>query len=436
MGEPTYRIVDWDEHFEVNRTRELKHARWIAVPNKHDGDSFTDLIMRPNGTSHYGAWILIVQVASKCNPRGTLVRDQGIPHTAATLARKTRAQEASFTAAIPILVEIGWLEVINSTAAPHSSVTAVPPHETAETAHKGALQTEQTRQVLQTEQEPAATWKQEGQTDSVLSDLGEDSVKGKTTATAETNALEYLKNSGIMESLDREKNGAAIRQKILSYSLEDIRTCWKHVMMEDQRGALKKPPLALFQALLKSGFTGGDGSERPRQQEPPKRIQCPECLQRPTSEMKGCTLCHGAGYWFEYAGGERTYAQPLPEIATSLEDTGRERREKSATRLSDVLKEGLGLGATMLSPEGEKVTIRMFPQYAEEAVENTEPAEPTLILQSKESLERSKEQIKQVHDERIDTMKFKESLEPAEPLDSAGPAPAEGAGVASQQDLV
>jgi hypothetical protein len=110
---PTFRIRDADKHFEVNRTRDTKCLKWIAVPNKHDSDGFCELMSRPNSMALYGAWQLMVQVASKCNPRWTLVRHGNQPHDAASIARLTRGDVKVFEQAIPVLIEIGWLEVID-----------------------------------------------------------------------------------------------------------------------------------------------------------------------------------------------------------------------------------------------------------------------------------------------------------------------------------
>lgn len=114
------RIVDWGRHFENNRTRELKRMDWVPVPNKHDGDGFTELLDHRDGVLHYGAWHLILQVASKCVPRGTLLRDGAggskVPHTSASIARLTRAPEKAFDAVIPRLVSIGWVEYYDDPA--------------------------------------------------------------------------------------------------------------------------------------------------------------------------------------------------------------------------------------------------------------------------------------------------------------------------------
>lgn len=103
-------IKDWDIHFENNRTREMKTMQWVPVPNKHDGDGFTELIQEKNGLELYGGWHLILQVASKCRPRGTLLRDSGQAHAAGSIARKTRSKEGSIQASIDACLRIGWLE--------------------------------------------------------------------------------------------------------------------------------------------------------------------------------------------------------------------------------------------------------------------------------------------------------------------------------------
>ena len=83
MQIPLYRIKDWDKNFEINRSRQLKRLWWVATPNKHDGDGYTDLITRPDGISLFGTWCLIVQVASKVPQpeRGTLVKTDGKPRS-------------------------------------------------------------------------------------------------------------------------------------------------------------------------------------------------------------------------------------------------------------------------------------------------------------------------------------------------------------------
>lgn len=110
----SWKVKDWGAEFENNRTRELKHLEWVPIPNRMDGDGYTELVDHPNGAAHFGAWIAIVEIASKCDERGTLMRNgRGIPHDAASLSRISRIPEEIFLEAIPRLIKIGWLEPIN-----------------------------------------------------------------------------------------------------------------------------------------------------------------------------------------------------------------------------------------------------------------------------------------------------------------------------------
>ena len=113
MTSPLYRIADWDKHFENNRSRVLQRLLWVPIPNKQDGDGYIELVEdHPNGAAHYGAWCAIVLVASKCEPRGTLQREEGVPHTPKTLSRKCRIDPDVLGEALPRLVKIGWVEEI------------------------------------------------------------------------------------------------------------------------------------------------------------------------------------------------------------------------------------------------------------------------------------------------------------------------------------
>jgi hypothetical protein len=157
----TYRIKDWHVNFENNRTRELKVLTWVPMPNKHDGDGYTELLDHADGAAHYGVWAILVQIASKCDPRGTLLRDVRrnpapacgdpapacgdpapacdggktvlteqakcqIPHDFASLSRMSRIPQKVISAAIPRLLQIGWLEQVieipqEDATAPHFS---------------------------------------------------------------------------------------------------------------------------------------------------------------------------------------------------------------------------------------------------------------------------------------------------------------------------
>ncbi len=103
-------IVNWKKHFENNRTRELRKLNWVPVPNAFDGDGYTEVMSHAEGTRVMGSWLLILEVASKCLPRGRLVRSRLRIHDAKTLARITGAKVEDFELAVPILIAVGWLE--------------------------------------------------------------------------------------------------------------------------------------------------------------------------------------------------------------------------------------------------------------------------------------------------------------------------------------
>ena len=109
-----YRIRNWDSIFENNRTKELKSMAWVPIPTKLASDGYTELMDHPNGPAHYGAWITCVHVASRCDPRGTLVRGDGRPHDALSLSRITRVPASTYEELLPRLLVVGWLEVVTT----------------------------------------------------------------------------------------------------------------------------------------------------------------------------------------------------------------------------------------------------------------------------------------------------------------------------------
>ena len=119
-----YRIKDWSVHFENNRTRELKAMAWVPVPNKQDGDGYTTLVSRENGAAILGAWLVILQIASKCDPRGTLLRDGKKPHDPHSLARISRLPAGIIQEALEICVkEVQWIEIVEDITIPQDGAT-------------------------------------------------------------------------------------------------------------------------------------------------------------------------------------------------------------------------------------------------------------------------------------------------------------------------
>lgn len=111
MSDPIYSVIDWDRHFENNRSRTVENLRWVCVPNRHDGEGYSLLMEQDDAAELFAAWVLILQVASKCQARGTLVRDDGTPLTAKSLAIKTRGDRAWFEKALNFFTtKVKWME--------------------------------------------------------------------------------------------------------------------------------------------------------------------------------------------------------------------------------------------------------------------------------------------------------------------------------------
>lgn len=113
MSQTLYSIRNWSEVFENSQSRQYQRLNWTPLPNKHDGKSYRRLISMADGPALYGAWVLLVQVASKCPQRGVLA-DQDGPLDAEDLSHKTGAPAELFVRAFEALThsKIAWLEVV------------------------------------------------------------------------------------------------------------------------------------------------------------------------------------------------------------------------------------------------------------------------------------------------------------------------------------
>lgn len=120
IADPTaprvYQVRDWDKHFENRQSRVVKNLLWVPVPNSHDGEGYRYVMAEVDGLAIYGAWQLILQVASKCQQRGTLMRDDGTPMTARMISVKCGwSRERDIQRALDFCSqpEVGWITVLN-----------------------------------------------------------------------------------------------------------------------------------------------------------------------------------------------------------------------------------------------------------------------------------------------------------------------------------
>ncbi len=122
-----YRIRSWSEIFENSQSRQYQRLSWVPIPNKHDGKSYRRLIAHDDGPALYAAWLLIVQVASKCPVRGVLADADG-PLDADDLAAKTGCPATVFAKAFELLThpKIAWLQM-EQLPADQQHATSGPP---------------------------------------------------------------------------------------------------------------------------------------------------------------------------------------------------------------------------------------------------------------------------------------------------------------------
>ena len=110
---PTYRIKNWDEHFEVSQSRKCKTMTWVAVPNRQDGKGYRRVANHPRSVELFCAWNLIIQIASRQKKRGVLEDGDG-GLTPEDLADSTGYPKEIFGLAFSVLTEprVGWLEKV------------------------------------------------------------------------------------------------------------------------------------------------------------------------------------------------------------------------------------------------------------------------------------------------------------------------------------
>ena len=98
-----YAIKDWDIHFENAKSRTIKKAAHVLMPNSHDGMIYSEIIKEKNAVDIFCGWVLIVQLASKMPVRGIL-KNKYRDLTTQDMANMTGFPERIFKAATDYLI--------------------------------------------------------------------------------------------------------------------------------------------------------------------------------------------------------------------------------------------------------------------------------------------------------------------------------------------
>ena len=115
-----YRIRDWQDLYENNRTRELKNMCWIPVPVNLSGKGYCTIMeddngnRRKEGPSIFGAFVSILEVAAECNPRGDLIDSDREPLSFTSLGKMCRISPQLIERTIVFCVNpLKWIQIID-----------------------------------------------------------------------------------------------------------------------------------------------------------------------------------------------------------------------------------------------------------------------------------------------------------------------------------
>lgn len=109
-------VIGWRDIFEVGRTRSIDHQIACLIPNKQNGEGYTQLLDMENGEAMYGAFCAMILLLSKQpadSRNGWLTEDglpKGIPYDADILAEGIKFSANTVTQMLTAVVkDIGWL---------------------------------------------------------------------------------------------------------------------------------------------------------------------------------------------------------------------------------------------------------------------------------------------------------------------------------------
>lgn len=123
-----YAIRDWDKHYENSRTRKRDGLGWVPIPNRFGGDHYLAIMAHRDAPVIFTGFILMVELASHCVPRGTLIRSNGQPHTPQTMSVKCHCPATWFVTALSYLEQhTDWLVVTHVADGPLSHDTPLSP---------------------------------------------------------------------------------------------------------------------------------------------------------------------------------------------------------------------------------------------------------------------------------------------------------------------
>lgn len=124
-----FRVVGWHDRFENSTSRKLKALSFVLIANDQSDIAYRRVASMPDGAAILGAWLAVVQIASRGSvaERGALVKG-GEALDADDLSLASGLPVKVFQRALEVLSnpKIGWLEKVAGPAPRPGSSATVP----------------------------------------------------------------------------------------------------------------------------------------------------------------------------------------------------------------------------------------------------------------------------------------------------------------------
>lgn len=228
----TLHVKDWDGIYENHNSRQLKKLSAVLVPNRMDTEGYAILLDHKNGPAHLGAWVAILQIASRCKVRGVLANSDGRPYDALGLSRISRIPPELFEELIPRLLgqELQWLEQVDDIAQDSRAV----PQDSRAVPRESATLIEQNR----TEQNPTEVSGKGGVGEKPEPSQKEPAATGEQAASALSELEQIYKAGGLPIP---EKHRQIVFQHMLSMSPEKLERLTRFVKWAFTTGRWPSP---------------------------------------------------------------------------------------------------------------------------------------------------------------------------------------------------
>jgi hypothetical protein len=105
-----YKVRNWNTLHETNKSRRVGELEWYKDRFQIGTEEFSELMGMEDGIAFYGIYKVMLQMALRGHPRGTLLRFDGTPHTPESISRAVHLPTPMCARAVHALTLVGWIE--------------------------------------------------------------------------------------------------------------------------------------------------------------------------------------------------------------------------------------------------------------------------------------------------------------------------------------